>query len=1547
MNKKTFAIKATLFLFSFLLVFCPAVLAQPANDNCSGAQSLGTLPQPGNCGAGLQNGATANASGTTVNATPENPYVTLAGCGMASPANSVWYSFVAPTNGFGVNIAITGSTFNNPNIALWQGNNCNSLTGVGCIVGAGPNATLNIPAGIVPGNTYYIQVTTNSLADQGTFNLAVNAFQDCSDCLKSSTLTVTPLPVNGTYQPGQAVTFCFHINQYTQVNQNWLHGVQLLFGNGWDLSTLTTNPPSSIGNCNPSTWQYYPGGIIDNSGQPWPAGFYFDGNCALGPGSNDGNPGNNYGDTDNGASGAVITPAANEWNFCWTINVLSGCNPGMALNVTVNTSGDGESGSWTNGGCASDPPTTFNALIACCPPTATSTSVTCNGGNNGTATVTPVGSNPPYSYSWSNGQTTSTATGLSAGTYTATVIDGDLCAASATVTVTQPTALTTTVSSTPASCGSSNGTATVSAGGGTPGYTYLWSNSQTTATATGLAGGNCTVTVTDANGCIAVNTVSVTSNSGGTASIQSSTNVTCNGANNGSATATMTGGTPNYTYLWNNGQTSSTATGLSNGTYTVTVTDANGCTGTTTVTITQPTALSASVTTTNSTCTASNGTASVSSSGGTGAYTYLWTPSGQTTSTATGLSSGTYSATVTDANGCTFSLSATVNSTGGGTASIQSSSNVSCNGGNNGSATATMTGGTPNYTYLWSNGQTTSTASGLIAGGYTVTVTDANGCSSVTTATISQPTALASTQSQVDLLCNGAGNGSATINVSNGTPGYSYSWTNGQTTSSSTGMAAGNYSVTVTDANGCTLVSSFVITEPAAISATSSSASEICNQANGNATISPSGGTGAYTYSWNPSSQTTSSATGLTSGNYSVLITDANGCTFSSVVNVGATGGPTANAGSPVSFCFGNSTTLSASGGGNYSWVPAAGLNSTTISNPVANPNATTTYTVIVTDVNGCSSADSVMVTVNQLPVPNAGPDISVCAGISATINASGGGNYSWTPSAGLSNSTISNPVANPAATTTYTLIVTDANGCMNADSVIVNISALPVVAFSAPNECFNTATQFTDQSAGATTWSWNFGEPSSGPNNVSSMQNPSHTYGNDGSFVVTLVVTNAAGCTDSLSKTVFVNPLPFAMFLHTSVCVGNPVFFTDASTVSSGSITGWSWNFADPASGSNNISTIQNPSHTYTTSGTFNVILTATTDSGCQSTTVLGVTVSPKPVAAFTFQNICENSPAQFTDGSSGATQWSWIFGDGNTSTQQSPSHTYAGYGTYVVALIVSSATSCSDTVSDTISVYPVPVADFTTDSVCLGNANSFFETSFIPQGTISSLSWNFGDGNTSSSQNPTHIYSSSGTYTTTLTVTSNNGCSIAVSHVAVVYAQPTAQFSSSPSSVLEIGETMAFTDLSFSNIAQWFWDFGDSITSTDQNPTHMYNDTGTYVVTLIVVSQYGCVDAVEQIVRMYDFAFYVPNAFTPNGDGHNDFFGGVGVGIVKYQLLIFDRWGNMIFISENYNERWNGTVRGTGEEVVQEDVYVWKIEVESIFKKTHNYMGSVTVVK
>ncbi|MFS0491569.1 T9SS type A sorting domain-containing protein [Leadbetterella byssophila] len=676
------------------------------------------------------------------------------------------------------------------------------------------------------------------------------------------------------------------------------------------------------------------------------------------------------------------------------------------------------------------------------------TNVSCNGGTNGSATVTATGGTAPYTYSWSpTGGTNATASGLSAGTYTVTVTDANGISTTTSATITQPTALAAssgTITHVYA-FGASTGSATVMVNGGTAPYTYSWSGSNsTTATASNLAAGTYAVTVTDANGCTATQSFTITQPAYALeASISAQTNVSCNGGTNGSATILASGGTAPYTYSWSHdNSTNASANGLSAGTYTVTVTDANGISTSAQVTITQPTALVASqgAITHVYAFGASTGSATVMVNGGTAPYTYSWSGSNSTTATASNLAAGTYTVTVTDANGCTTSQSFTITQPASALqASISAQTNVSCNGGTNGSAKVTATGGTAPYTYSWSpTGGTSATASGLSAGTYTVTVTDANGISTSAQVTITQPTALVASQGAIThVYAYGASTGSATVMVNGGTAPYTYSWSgSASTTATANNLAAGTYTVTVTDANGCTTSQSFTITQPSsALQASISAQTNVsCNGAtNGSATILASGGTAPYTYSWSPTGGTSATANGLAAGTYTVTVTDANGIFTTTSIVINQPSALIASQGAIQhviqKYYSTGSATVEVSGGTapyTYSW---SGNSYVTV--PTANFLPAGNHTATVTDVNGCTASHTFTITEpdEELRATVTSKTDITCSGDnngSITIQASGGTapyTYSWYPNVS------SNNTATGLSGGQYTIKVTDANG--------------------------------------------------------------------------------------------------------------------------------------------------------------------------------------------------------------------------------------------------------------------------------------------------------------------------------------------------------------------------------------------------------------------------------------------------------------------------------------------------------------------------------------
>jgi gliding motility-associated-like protein len=780
-------------------------------------------------------------------------------------------------------------------------------------------------------------------------------------------------------------------------------------------------------------------------------------------------------------------------------------------------------------------------------------------------------------------------------------------------------ALTLTPSSTPVtSCTGCDGTASIALSGGTGPFTYSWApTGGNAATATNLCAGTYTVTVTDQLSCSPPTTMAITVGASvPTITITpTQTNVTCFGACNATASVTASGGTPPYTYNWlPSGGTGPSATGLCPGVYTCDVADNGGCTSTLTFTITEPAQLTATATATPAACGNNNGTASVTPSGGVGPYGCTWAPSGGPGLNPTGLGAGTYTYTVTDANGCTLTQTVSVPSTGGLTSNI-AGTDVLCFGGTTGSVTVTPVGGNPGYTFAWTpNVSATATASNLAAGTYSVVVTDASGCTSMSSYTVSEPPQLTASSAGFNVTCNGACDGQIVTIPAGGFGTYTFLWNTGCTTAACNNNCAGTYTVTVTDQNGCTVQDTAIVSQPTAVVANANTTPATCGQADGSATANGAGGTGAITYQW-IGGPATATYNNIPAGTYSCIATDANGCADTVTAIVTNLNGVTlTSCGTTDISCYGltdGDITVCPQGGTpnfTYTWSPNVSVTAN------ATNLAAGAYVVTVTDANGCSSTVTVTLTQPpQLLITAVATPASVCIGSPVTLTGtpSGGApayNVGWMPGP-LAGNTVT---ITPPATTTYTATVVDANGCTADTTVLVTVNAMPSASFAGDSlsGCAPHCVNFSDLSTIAapsviTGWNWDFGD-----NTTSTLQAPNHCYTTPGVYTVSLTVTTGDGCSHTFVMNNYINVfgMPTAAFTASpqpTTILASTIYFTDQST---GAVT-WNWSFGDISGAT---SALQNPSYTYTDAICYQVTLEVESQNGCVDSTSEQVCIQP-----------------------------------------------------------------------------------------------------------------------------------------------------------------------------------------------------------------------------------------------------------------------------------------------------------------------------------------------
>ncbi len=1287
-----------------------------------------------------------------------------------------------------------------------------------------------------------------------------------------------------------------------------------------------------------------------------------------------------------GTAQGNVTGGTPSFTYSWSNGQGTQIATGLAAGVYTFSVTDGV-------GCLSTANVTITEPPALTIVSITSTNPLCNGNCNGTATVLATGGTAPLTYLWvggtpfgGNNSTSTTTTGICNGNLQVLVTDANSCTVGGSTSVIEPSFISLSTSSTDETCnGLHDGTATVLANGGTTPYTYQWSansGGQTGNTAVGLAAGTYTVIVTDMHNCTTTTSVTVNTPNPLVISNISPTHLTCWMSDNGSIGINVTGGTPNYSFDWTNatGTYNSTNQNIGNlpaETYFVTVTDQNGCSISTSQIISQPPQLSLTVNKTDETCFQyCNGTLTSNVMGGQIPYTYIWSNL-QNTSSLDSLCPGTYFVTVTDFNGCTISTNSIITGPPLLQLDVDTIINASC-GISNGSATIVVQGGSTGYVISWSTGGSSLTEINMPAGNHTVTLIDQNGCSvvqQISVQNLAGPQIIALTPTHVS--CAGMSDGVAIVSYTPSSPPappYISQWSNSWVGDTASNLSGGLYYVTVTDANGCMAVSYDTILEPTLFSSVPYGiVNNLCNgNCNGTASLLTGGGTTPYTWNWLGIGQNTPSVTNLCAGQFTVVATDAHGCTSVNVIEVTEPQAISMTGVVTDVLCNGNLDgiiSITPSGGTpvyQANWQPPASGTNNTIGNLPAG-----TYTVIVTDINNCTASDSY--TINQ-PTPiyvytSTTPAHCGLANGTATIDSITGGTPSYTYIWSPGNSTTS-PIID-LVSGNYHLNITDNNSCQVTVSAFVQNVAPPTqitfIDSSALCNGTNTGSATANVIGGLApyTYLWN------------DLQN-TQTASALAAGIYTVTATDANGCTIA-NSTVVNQPNPVIVFVSgsDSICLNS--YAVNISANATGGTSPYIYMWTGPG-----IVTPSLQTQLVAPNITTNYYVNVYDANGCVATTqgIVPIYVYPAPYTNISNSaSICEGNYTDiFADaqGGSGAPyNYYWSpSGSGN------PNHVSPINTTTYTLYVTDACGTHSDTVSTTITVQQAPhiINPPSSKHGCISLYADFSVIDTVPSGGISYL-WDFGDPLSGSSNNDTssitsHTYNTSGSFDVTLTLTSDYGCSSTFVYTSLINAfpVPNAEFTFSPTTVADPilnGDVQFFSQTETTN--QVSWTFGDGNTADGIfSPTHNYSAPGNYMITLFVETNAGCVDTVIHMLHVNEvFQIWVPTAFYPGTGSSDGYFYPKGVGFDKnnYYLAIYDRWGQLIFETKVYPEGtdltpnevqdkatqvqgwipggWNGGYKNNEMKLVKVGTYTWYIRVKDVNGLLHEQTGPVTVIR
>ncbi|MCC7297011.1 MAG: PKD domain-containing protein [Bacteroidia bacterium] len=548
--------------------------------------------------------------------------------------------------------------------------------------------------------------------------------------------------------------------------------------------------------------------------------------------------------------------------------------------------------------------------------------------------------------------------------------------------------------------------------------------------------------------------------------------------------------------------------------------------------------------------------------------------------------------------------------------------------------------------------------------------------------------------------------------------------------------------------------------------------------------------------------------------------------------------------------------------------------------------------------------------------------------------------NYTWIFS-NNAQSLVQNP-AQFADTFGYyrsTLIVNSIHGC--ADTIVKNIEvfAVPKAKFGNLDNCLKINTQFSDSSTissgSINNFIWDFND-----GNKSTNKSPFYTYLKPGSYTPKLLVTSNQGCKDSINGTVNIWPLAHPNFTAISHCF-NETFSANSNYWGGGNVTNYLWKL-----GNGDTAITANVNYLYKTTGIFQLYLKVTTDKGCTQDTQANIEVHPLPTITAAAINPCNDDSAVFTGTaniSKGTVANSnWKISNGLTSSSRIYRTVLSPAGNYTATFTAISANNCIDSATTSVVIQPAVLVDFDGTNVCLDELTTFTDKSVSTE-PVTAYNWRFGDGQGASSQNTTHVYQNSGNHNVDFTITTKSGCDYTQTKTIVVHPKPYPGFALDPRLGTIVNPNITITDMS--NGADTLrYQLSDGFVTNQRNFVHTFPDSGYFRIKQIASTQYGCVDSTsDSIFINFMYTLHVPQVFTPNDDTKNEFFGPGGMGIQWYNLKVYNRWGEVVYESDN-SQPWDGKIAG---EYAPDGVYAVLMSIRDYKGKRHYYRGSVTIMR